>query len=70
MNSEAKALPLPSNAIVSMSGSRELVPSDYDGGASGTDLKSIQSAFLRNRWLMLSILVASLGAGAATWVLS
>lgn len=70
MNSEAKALPLPSNAIVSMSVGRELAPSDYDGGASGTDLKSIQSAFLRNRWLMLSILVASLGAGAATWVLS
>ena len=70
MNREAKALPVPSNAIVSMAGGREIVPGDYDGGESRTDLKSIESAFLRNRWLMLSIVVASLGAGAATWVLS
>ena len=65
MDSETTAIQLRSNELVPFGPNRGLMGHGAEPRGGATDLSSIYSAFLRNRWLVLAILLAALGAGIA-----
>ena len=65
MDSETTAIQLRPNELVSFGPNRGLMGHAAEPRGGATDLSSIYSAFLRNRWLVLIILSAALVAGLA-----